>query len=69
MHPDSLVDLLMDFPPAMHIVRRKPAAHSFGLQVGIQPLLRTIWTFPESGRLCDCALIRKYFDFVNHSLH
>src|ERR1019366_4223681 len=38
MQPNGLVDLLMDLLPAMYIVRRKPAAHAFVLQVGMNPL-------------------------------
>ncbi len=35
MQPNRLVNLLVDLPPAFDIVRRKPATHAFGLQVGM----------------------------------
>jgi len=33
---DGFVDLLVEFPAALHVVRSKPAAHTFVLQVGIE---------------------------------
>src|SRR5215831_4185636 len=38
MHLDGAVNLLMQLLAALHIGRREPAAHSPGLEVGIQPL-------------------------------
>src|SRR5271165_3725730 len=38
MQPNGLVNLLVKLPPALNIVRRKPAAHAFGLQIGMEPL-------------------------------
>jgi len=31
MQPNGLIDLFVDLPPALDIVRREPAAHTFGL--------------------------------------
>jgi len=38
MQPNGLINLFVNLPPAFNIVRRKPAAHALGLQVGMQPL-------------------------------
>ena len=38
MQPNGLVNLLVDLPPALNIVRRKPAAHALRLKVGIEPV-------------------------------
>ena len=51
MQADGLVDLLMHLPPAMHIVRRKPAAHALVLQVGIEPVGKLL----VFGRIADEA--------------
>src|SRR5271166_4526490 len=36
MQADGLVNLLVDFPPTLNVVRRKPAAHAFILQAFVQ---------------------------------
>jgi hypothetical protein len=33
---DGFVDLLVEFPAALNVVRGKPAAHAFALQVGVE---------------------------------
>ena len=53
MHPNALVDLFVDLAPALDIVWRKPAAHPFGLQVGMQPLGKLLVV----GRVTDKARV------------
>ena len=38
MQPNSLVDLFVDLPPSLDVVRRKPAAHPIALQIAVEPL-------------------------------
>jgi len=42
MQPNRVIDLFMDLSPTMYVVRRKPAAHALGLQVGMQPLSKLL---------------------------
>ena len=51
MQPNRVIDLLMDLPPALNIVRRKPAANALGLQIGIEPVSE----FLVFGRVADKA--------------
>ena len=51
MQPDGLIELLMNLAPALDVVRRKPAAHAFVLQIGIEPLGKLL----VFGRIADEA--------------
>src|SRR3974390_169594 len=42
MHPNGLIDLLMNLSPAHNVVRSKPAPHALRLQVGIQPVSKRL---------------------------
>src|SRR5215469_10147488 len=51
MQPNRLINLLMNLPPAFDVVRCKPATHTFGLQVSIQPVCKLL----VFGRVADEA--------------
>jgi hypothetical protein len=36
MHLDDFVDLFMKLAPSLNIIRREPAADTFGLEVGVK---------------------------------
>src|ERR1022692_409171 len=38
MQANGLVDLLVQLAACLHFLRREPAAHAFGLQVGMEPV-------------------------------
>jgi hypothetical protein len=38
MNADGFVDLLMQLPASLKIVRREPATYTFGLEISIQPV-------------------------------
>jgi hypothetical protein len=38
MEANSLIDLLVYFLAACDVMRRKPAPHPLGLQIGVQPI-------------------------------
>src|SRR5271165_738733 len=42
MQPNGLVNLFVDLPPALDVVRREPAAHPLGLEIGMQPLSKLL---------------------------
>src|SRR5664280_817345 len=51
MQADGLVDLLVQLAAALHFLRRKPAAHTLGLQVSMEPLGKLL----VFGRIADEA--------------
>ena len=51
MQSNRLVDLLVQLAAALDVVRREPAAHALGLQVGMEPLGKLL----VFGRVADEA--------------
>ena len=42
MQTNGLVELFVDLPASLDVVRREPAAHAFGLQVSMEPLSKLL---------------------------
>jgi hypothetical protein len=67
MQPNRVIDLLVDLPPTLYVVRRKPAPHALGLQVGMQPLGKLL----VAGRVADEAgVVPKWLigAYVGHTI-
>src|SRR5262249_7441100 len=51
VQPDGLIELLMNLAPALDVVRRKPAADTSVLQIGVEPVGKLL----VMGRIADEA--------------